>query len=174
MDCSFCIALGGPPSDELASTFGLAFQPRQIRPELDPYNMAVHEGDPSRAPQTEGGLLANREEDYRPLLLLASGIQMAGPNLTPATFRAGLLKARFPNPITSTHAGAVGFTASSWGMTIDAAEFWWSNTATGPYSDSGASKGTMCYVDGGRRRKLGGWSRTQRDPFFVGACDSGR
>ncbi|MDP9101732.1 MAG: hypothetical protein M3N21_06245 [Actinomycetota bacterium] len=174
MDCSFCITLGGPPSDQLADTFGLTFQPRQIRPELDPYNMAVHEGDPSRSQQTEAGLLANREEDYRPLLLLASGIQMAGPNLTPATFRAGLLRTTFPNPITVTHAGAVGFSPSSWGMTTDAAEWWWSNTAIGPYSDSSASPGTLCYVDAGRRRTIGEFPTREHDPFFTGTCDSGR
>ena len=36
---------------------------------------------------------------YSSLLLLASGIQLAGPNLTPATFQAGLMRAdQFPNP----------------------------------------------------------------------------
>jgi hypothetical protein len=35
---------------------------------------------------------------YVQLLLLASEIQGAGPNLTPETFEAALLAARFPNP----------------------------------------------------------------------------
>ena len=40
-------------------------------------------------------------------------------------------------------------------MTEDVAEYWWSNTARGPYGDDA---GTICYVDGGRRFSFGGWA----------------
>ena len=35
---------------------------------------------------------------YNELLILAAGIQLAGPNLTPETFAQGLASTTFPNP----------------------------------------------------------------------------
>jgi hypothetical protein len=50
-------------------------------------------------------------------------------------------------------------------MTLDTAEWWWSNTDSGPYADA---SGTICYVEGGRRRSA--WAAG--DPFFGGPCDA--
>src|SRR3979409_813463 len=102
---------------------------------------------------------------------MASGIQMAGPNLTPATFEPGLQRARFPNPDHPIMAGKVGFLGGSHSMTIDAAEIYWSSTATGPYPD--ATAGTFCYVDHGRRHSSGNFP-VGGDPFFNPVCDSGQ
>ena len=164
--------LAAAPADESRAIYGLTFVPRQINPLLEPYNAAFQEGDPTLGPQTKSTDYSNFTQVYRPLLLLASGLQMAGPHLTPQSFAAGLRNARFPNPITSTHAGAVGVPQNGYSFTRDAAEWWWSNTAKGPYSDDAAGKGAICYVDTGARHDLGTWPRA--DPnYFTGTCDSG-
>jgi len=165
--------LAAAPSDETRSLFGLTFAPRQINPLLEPYNAAFEQGDPTLGPQTKSTDYSNFTQVYRPLLLLASGLQMAGPHLTPQTFLAGLRKAQFPNPITSIHAGAVDIPQDGYSFTRDAAEWWWSNTAKGPYSDDqAAGKGAICYVDGGARHDLGTWPRKEPD-VFTPTCDSG-
>jgi hypothetical protein len=155
----------GPPADQLAHLFGLSVLPMQRLFQDHPSTWA----DPSTP--YESDLLEDvRDYEYHNLLLLASGIQMAGPDLTPANFEAGLQKAVFPNPDTGIHAGHVGFQGGSHAMTIDAAEIWWSNTEHGPYADEGA--GTWCYVEHGARHSLASpWPAG--DPFFHGPCDSG-
>jgi hypothetical protein len=168
-DSSF--TLGADPNDQMQHTFGITFQPRIISPLQNPYNVALQEGDPTQSPDTTS-LVDAELEIYRALLLLASGIQMAGPHLTPQTFAAGLRQTNFPNPITATHAGAVGFHLDGYSMTDDAAEWWFSTTATGPFSDSSSHPGTVCYLNGGRRYALGSWPRGPA-PFFSGTCDSG-
>src|SRR5439155_5467201 len=90
---------------------------------------------------------------YRELLLLASGVQMAGPRLTPATFAAGLHRTRFPNPSHPIMAGAVGF-GDDFSMTDDATQLWWSSSQPGPYNEG---VGAWCYVDGGARYRSGTW-----------------
>ncbi len=170
-DTNFTIrALANEPN-QLASTFGLAFRPRQVPLEASPSWWAVQEADPSRPRSQEASvLLAGLNVQYRSLLLLASGIQMAGPHLTPETFAAALHRTTFPNPDHPIMAGKVGFKGGSHSMTIDAAEYWWSNTARSPYADEGS--GTLCYVDGGSRHSLGTWPSGD-DVFFRPPCDSG-
>jgi hypothetical protein len=163
--------LAAAPADETQALFGLTFVPRQINPLLEPYNAALQEGDPTMAPKTASTDYSNFTQVYRPLLMLASGLQMAGPHLTAQTFLDGLRAARFPNPITSLNAGAVGLPQDGFTFTRDAAEWWWSNSARGPYTDDAAGKGAICYVDGGTRRR-DGWPR-QAPPYFTGSCDSG-
>jgi hypothetical protein len=113
-----------------------------------------------------------RDYEYRNLLLIASGIQMAGPGLTPETFQAGLQRALFPNPDTGIMAGHVGFNGGSHAMTIDAAEYWWSNADRGPLPDE-SSGGAWCYVDHGRRHSLSNPWPIGGDPFFNQPCDAG-
>ncbi|HVT20328.1 MAG TPA: hypothetical protein VHE57_02915 [Mycobacteriales bacterium] len=168
VDSSFI--LGADLGTQLQHTFGITFQPRIVPPLENPYNIALQEGDPSQAPDTTV-LVEGEEEVYRALLLIASGVQMAGPHLTPQSFAAGLEKTRFPNPITSTHAGAVGFHDNGYSMTDDGAEWWYDVNAVGPFSDSASHRGTVCYLSGGRRYTLGNWPRGPA-PFFKGRCDS--
>jgi hypothetical protein len=173
LDQVVILELAAAPADELRSLFGLTFAPRQINPLLEPFNAAFEEGDPSLGPQTKSTDYSNFTQIYRPILMLASGLQMAGPHLTPQTFLEGLRKTRFPNPITSIHAGAVGVPQDGYSFTDDAAEWWWSNTARGPYSDDAATgKGAICYVDGGARHEMGTWGHAEPEDF-LGPCDSG-
>lgn len=165
--------LAAAPAEQTRALFGLTFVPRQIDPLLEPYNAAFQEGDPSLGAKTASTDYSNFTQVYRPLLLLVSGLQMAGPHLTPESFLAGLRTTKFPNPITSIHAGAVGIPLDGSSFTRDAAEWWWSNTAKGPYTDDAAAKGAICYVEAGARHDFGTWPST--DPaYFTPACDSGR
>ena len=106
---------------------------------------------------------------YRTVLLMASGLQMAGPRLTPATLERGLHRARFPNPSHRIMAGAVGFGDRDHSMTDDVAEMWWSNDAESPYDDG---RGAWCYFGGGVRHAKGSWPEGE-DALFDPPCDSG-
>ena len=172
LDQVVILELAAAPAEQLQRLFGLTFAPRQINPLLEPYNAAFQEGDPAMGPKTASTDYSNFTQVYRPLLMLVSGLQMAGPNLTPQTFLEGLRKTKFPNPITSTHAGAVGVPPDGYTFTADAAQWWWSNTAKGPYSDDAAGKGAICYLDGGARYDLGTWPQAEPS-YFAGECDAG-
>lgn len=169
VNSSFTLAVA--PPDQMKHTFGVTFNPRIVKPLLNPYNVAVQEGDPSIAPDQTASVEASLEV-YRALLVLASGIQMAGPKLTPETFRDGLRNTVFPNPITITRAGFVGFRPNGYSMTKDGAEWFWSPNARSPFTDGAARAGSVCYLDGGKRYELGGWPKGDA-PFFTDPCDSG-
>lgn len=163
------------PKEQLSQLFGIRFLPRDVAIRDDPWFWAASEGDPSERwdDPSKSGMQSQRvfyEREYRSLLLLASGIQLAGPRLTPETFAVGLNKAIFPNPDYPTNPGKVSFSGGSHAMTTDGAEHWWSNTARSPYSAEGS--GAWCYLDRGRRYVLGAWP-TAGDPFFETSCDSG-
>jgi hypothetical protein len=162
------------PANQKAGLFGLTWQPRQESAANTPAWWAVKDVDPNwGAGQDTSQNMWTFITLYHSLLLLASGIQMAGPHLTPTTFAQGLQRADFPNPFSPIMAGDVGFAPGSHTMTLDAAEYWYSNSAPGPYSDESAGGGTICYVDGGRRYRPGAFPKVRQDPFFVGSCDSG-
>jgi hypothetical protein len=168
LDDNFSIkSLAGRP-EHLNHLFGITVRPRQVSSANDPASWALREVNPGLAAQQDSVAAYGRHKAYRSLLLLASGIQLAGPHLTAESFQRGLQKALFPNPVTPINAGEVRF-GTGHSMTSDAAEMWWSTSARGPYSDDG---GTYCYVDGGQRHRLGNWP-FGGDPFFHLPCDSG-
>ncbi len=129
-------------------------------------------GDRS-APQFDSTAVGLIRNQYWQILMLSSGIQMAGPKLAPQTFANALWTTKFPNPLTPIYEGKVGFAGKSLQMTTDAAEFWVSNTASGPYSDKQAGTGVVCYVNHGARHDNGHMPRGGDDVFFKGTCDSG-
>ncbi len=161
-------ATGQLPHEQLQHTFGLAFTPRQIRPDNEPYYWAVKEADPAFLTSTSNGTVAIFNFTYRNILQMASAIQMAGPNLTPDSIEKGLQRTVFPNPDHANRPGKVGFRPNRYGMTTDGAEWWWSLTDLSPYGQTG----THCYVDRVVRHTLGNWPRGG-DPFFKRPCDSG-
>jgi hypothetical protein len=163
---------GGYSGPQMNRTFGISFGPMDRVPEDHPQIWAVREGDPDNpAGQLRTGVIGSNDIHYRAYLALMSGIQMAGPHLTPETFRDGLHRTRFPNPDHPIMAGKVGF-EGDYSMTNDAAEFWFGLTDPGPYEDNQGGP-TFCWVDGGRRYARGAWPQGG-DPFFEGPCDSGR
>jgi hypothetical protein len=172
---NFAIKLGFP-AEQRENLFGIQLVPMQTSEADWPGTWACNETQCEDAGAQIGA--------YHAMLLIASGVQMAGPNLTPETFAEGLGKTRFPNPDHPIMAGDVGFDRPivppdpeyspaenmPHGMTADGIEFWWSESAVGPRRDDGA--GAMCYVDR-RRYRLGEYPRGSDDVFFKGPCDTG-
>jgi hypothetical protein len=114
----------------------------------------------------------NSQDVYYPgpaRLLL--GISLAGPDLTPETYRDGMF--RFP-PIS----GQITAAHVSWGNKLwppglkpdyndadDATAFWWDPTATGKDEAGNQGTGMLANVDGGKRYLPGDWP-TDPIPFF--------
>jgi hypothetical protein len=150
-------------STQYDSLMGITIGPRQTSYPNNPLVWAVHEVDPSYAFTNSLNTMARDLVLYRALILICSGIQMAGPNLTPASFQAGLWKTTFPNPPSPIMAGAVGFRPGSHAMTLDAAEMWYDSKAPSPMTDEGT--GTWCYVGGGTRVTYATYPKGG-DPFY--------
>jgi len=158
-------------SEQRASIIGVSSRPPQLTSDNNPVCYAAREGDPRAACGTEAGKdeTPSAPNIYWSLLVLASGIQMAGPQLTPETFAAALQSTDFPYPADDpTHSGDVGFLDGDHTMTDTFAEYWWSEADAGPNGDD---RGTLCYVDQGARRRRGTWPQ-EDDPFHKGPCDS--
>ena len=116
------------PAKQLRALFGLA----SWQPGRSPADQVVPGGDPVA---------------YRSLLMLASGLQLAGPALTPETFEAGLASTAFPNPGAGRgplHQAFVGFDDRDHAMVDDVALARWRS------SDKG-----FCLVGGGTRWTFG-------------------
>jgi hypothetical protein len=116
---------------------------------------------------------AGNADFYHSLLVLASGIQLAGPQLTAQTMADGARSTAFANP----GAGAppswqatVGF-GDGYSMVQDAALVWW-NQSQRDYTSSaaGSANGGWCYLDNGRRFTAGGWPRSDPPMPKSGAC----
>jgi hypothetical protein len=159
---------GNAPPDQAQHVLGVSFRNKLLPKQNMPWYWAIREADPGADPQGNTYYAANSR--YQQLLLLASGIQLAGPKLTPQTFAAGLQRARFPNPGAG---GApyfqarVGFDGGRHTMTADATMFWYDPQRPGTIDPT--VPGAICYVDRGRRHSLGTWRRS--DPaFFTGPC----
>ncbi|MDQ1444187.1 MAG: hypothetical protein QOI20_651 [Acidimicrobiaceae bacterium] len=145
------------PNAQRPGLFGV-FPPNKFLPVADtPAWWAYRENHPedSSDPTTDRHLYAQGatwNQAYRALLLLASGIQLAGPKLTPETFAQGLQRARFPNPGAGTapyYQARVGFGPGDYTMSRGSAVVWWSDTA--PAYSGGGTKGGWCYVRRGTR-----------------------
>jgi hypothetical protein len=87
---------------------------------------------------------------YNQLQLLAIGVQMAGPNLTPATFEQGM----FRYPTRTGPSGTWGFKPGDHSTSDDAREVVWNPRAT-----SVQTRNPGAYVDpnGGARFPIGKW-----------------
>lgn len=85
---------------------------------------------------------------YYQMYMIALGIQMAGPNLTPQTFEQGM----FNYPGGSGRVGTWGFGPGHYTPTQDFREIWWNPEAT---SSQNGKKGAYIEVDGGKRWKPG-------------------
>ena len=100
---------------------------------------------------------------------LALGIHLAGPELTPETFRDGMFNRWVPRSSGKT------FTHQSWGEELwgradynsadDAAVFWWNPEATGEDETGNEGTGMLAWIDGGTRYLPGEWPEDPL-PFF--------
>ncbi|MDQ1438208.1 MAG: hypothetical protein QOK43_1837 [Acidimicrobiaceae bacterium] len=152
--------------EQRSHTFGLTVRNRPNENSATPWFWAAREVDPSY--DFSRGTTTGRDTLfglYQQMLLLASGIQGAGPNLTPQTFAAGLARTTFPNPGAGAppyFQAAVGFPGGEHAMQQDVAAIWFSE---GEESYDTAQRGAYCYVGGGRRWAAGGWPDDEL-PFF--------
>jgi hypothetical protein len=161
------------PANETRGAFGVGSWNKMPQLELEYWCQAylAAGGDPS---QLSGGYFPNGRAFYQELLLLASGVQMAGPHLTPQTFAAGLHATTFPNPGAGrapTYQGTVGFTGSEVAMIQDFNQWWLDTRTTGrevsQSKNLNTSKAT-CYVGLGRRFTNEDWPTT--DGYYRGTC----
>jgi hypothetical protein len=168
--------LAGPKRRNVFGNFTLN---KLQKPEDTPAWWAFQEGPGGAHGWGQTEINAGRDPDmqtaYRSLLLLVSGIQMAGPRLTPETFQAGLQKARFPNPGAGGapyHQARVGFGPGDFAMVDDVAVVWWSESAPSYGDRYGVQNGGWCYVDKGARFSRRSWVDVESKLFDPdpGAC----
>jgi hypothetical protein len=162
-------------TQQASQVIGMRTWNKPLPREQMPYWQALRESDPT-FPASD----FNYDTLYWNLLILTSGIQLAGPRLTAETFQDGLQKARFPNPTCGRapqYQACVGFQGSHT-MVKDFAPVWFNinvnsieyqganyrNTAPGP-----RPLGAYCYVDQGLRYKAGTWP-AEAPGFGQGAC----
>jgi hypothetical protein len=96
---------------------------------------------------------------YNQLYMLAVGIQMAGPNLNPASFERGM----FDYPRRSGPYGTWGFGPNDYSTSDDAREIFWNPGAPSPLNNSA---GAYQDPNGGSRFPIGKWPGSQ--PRAVG------
>jgi hypothetical protein len=138
--------------------------------------LAVNSRPAYRAHHEGGGTTSQytvRDADgmYHDLLVLASGIQMAGPRLTPETMDAALHRTNFPNPgaaAAPAFQATVGFINKSI-MISDFGLFWYDEKHPFDVVDTyDGFSSNFCYVDRGGR-----WAPSAfplQDRFFQGTC----
>lgn len=96
---------------------------------------------------------------YYQLYMIALGIQLAGPDLTPASFERGM----FSYPGGAGRVGTWGFGPRQYTPTQDFREIWWNPEAI---SSQNGKKGAYIEVDGGKRWKPG--TLPNSDPKIFG------
>lgn len=160
----------------LAHLYGVTGANKINRTNDEPWWWALREGDPDIAPPDRGihmdiaqGSSATTSARtatygqaqfainrfYRQVLLLASGIQQAGPRLTPLSLQKGLHETRFPNPGCGGppyYQACVGFAPGRYAMVDDYTIIWWNGAVP---AEQEARPGAFCYVNMGARYSIG-------------------
>lgn len=99
------------------------------------------------------------ETIYAQMYMLALGIHMAGPNLTPVTYEKGM----FAYPGGTGPFGTWGFDADSYTPTQDYRVIWYDPTAVSPQNNK---RGAYVEAYGGRRFKPGQLPASNQPPVF--------
>lgn len=126
-----------------------------------------HEWQHCRTPTA----VAEYEIIYQPELIFYTGVHLAGPVLTPQTFRDGLFK--FPAPSVGVSSiyrsfgrhNVWGF--DDYGAFDDTTEVWWDPDEIGQDEIEKTGRGMYRYVAGGKRYLPGSWPRTDPKAFDV-------
>ena len=94
-----------------------------------------------------------------PIQQLFTGVQLAGPDLTPYTFTTGLFRAPPAGGGPTTPLDAYGYQGAaplpSYSSPADYTFLWYDATAKGPDEEGANGTGLMRYVNGGTRYKAG-------------------
>lgn len=153
------------PRSQTVHTFGISTWNKGVRVADEFWYQAIKEVDPAFDFPYKPFTYFGARHDYTQLLMLAAGIQMAGPNLTPETFAQGLQRAQWPNPAHSNEPGKVTIGPGTHSYMEDAAVIWWHPTNG---SEEYGTSGGFCYVDNGARRRLGEYPKGA--PGLFGEC----
>lgn len=154
--------------DQWAHAFGVSYLPARM-PEALGTSYRLHTWHFNREPSAPNGygLLQG------PITLLFNGIHMAGPVLTPDTFRKGM------EAMPVTGKGGITTIASSFGdkglwpwkedpiAADDTTEIWWDRNASGEDERGVNGAGLYRYVDGGKRYLPGQWPTTEPKAFVT-------
>lgn len=157
------------PARQTEATFGVGTWNKMPQAELEFFYRAYLDGGGDPA-----AIIQHARAFYNELLILAAGIQLAGPNLTPETFAEGLASTTFPNPGA---AGApffqatVGFDPGDATM-VDDLQQYWLDTRQSPdtlaYSKNLNNHKAQCYSALGRRFRPDAWPA--QDGYYRGGC----
>ncbi|MGI8792956.1 MAG: hypothetical protein ACR2H3_07255 [Acidimicrobiales bacterium] len=141
---------------QMDHSFGLGWWNKQVTAEQSPWFWALRDADPSFQWGSEPFDYYEARWLYNSLLVLVSGLQLAGPNLTADTFAVGLQRATFPNPNhgqTPYWQADVGFKGDH-SFINDAALVWASKSQPSSWSNV---PGAVCYARQGQRYSFGRW-----------------
>jgi hypothetical protein len=160
------------PAAQQSNVIGIDFNDEVLDPANQFWYHAAREGDPSYTYQQSSQDVYGYYR-YEELLMLAAGIQQAGPNLTPQSFEQGLYATRFSNAghgAAPYYQAAVSFGPGDHSFHDDAAAVWFSASGTS-YTTNQGNTGTYCYSHGGDRSQ--DWLQP-RPQFYGGqACRGG-
>lgn len=158
--------IGAQPKEQAAHTYGVSVWNKPGRVADEFWYQAVQEMLPGYDFEYKPFTYYGARNVYAGLLMLAAGVQLAGPHLTPASFAAGLQRAKWANPPHKNNPGKVTVAPGNHSYIEDAAVIWWDSTLN---SEEYATNGGFCYVDRGQRRRLGGY-RAGDPGLFEGPC----
>ncbi len=151
----------GTEAGQVERQFGMGSANKHLLPQDSPWYAAVKEVLPDYQITGNRREVVRYHDLYHGLLTLASGIQLAGPNLTPQTFEQGLFKATFPNPGAGSSPyfqGHVGFGPGDYSMVDDYTLIWFSQKHPEyMQNQTAAQEGAWCYIDRGLRYSQGRW-----------------
>jgi hypothetical protein len=152
------------PAQQQTHVIGIDFNNEMLDPQNEFWYRAVKEADPAFTYQSTSQNIYSYYR-YEELLLLAAGIQQAGPNLTPASFQQGLYATQFSNAghgAAPYWQAAVGFGPGDHSFYDDAAAVWYSPSAQSYTTDQG-NPGAYCYSRLGQRSQA--WSQPPPPSF---------
>jgi ABC-type branched-subunit amino acid transport system substrate-binding protein len=150
------LGVAGLPQDQTKHLFGVSTWNPHILPQSEYWYQAVMQGnptfkwtDPSNPGKVSATYYYNAWYVYYSLLMLAAGIQMAGPHLTPESFANGLQHTTFPNPIVPGHPeGKVSVQPGQHSYIADFSLLWFE---PGVPEASYGDPSSFCYYAGGGR-----------------------
>ncbi|HZU72626.1 MAG TPA: hypothetical protein VE990_07620 [Acidimicrobiales bacterium] len=144
---------------EWAHAFGFTTEEMEIPLSDTACYQVVQAVDPGYSPNES---LCNYQ--FPSLLQLVSGIQGAGPDLTPTTLDQGLVKNGYKYYSNPSWPAGGGFSADNPTYIKNVAEMWWKPGAVDPVT--GDPTGAYEYLDGGARYRLGQLPGGDR-PYFT-------
>jgi hypothetical protein len=162
--------LNSPPT-ETEGAFGVGIWNKMPPLESEMWYQAYLAAGGDPGPLNNGDLPSGRAF-YQEMLLLASGVQMAGPKLTPESFAEALRSTRFANPGAGSapfYQGTVGFGPGDSAMVSDYTGFWLDTETTGNQVQTDKNLNNHranCYVALGRRWTVDTWPTS--DGFYRG------